>query len=157
MGFGWGPGGGPWGGWWDNYPSTSVVVIDPSDDHKEQSQKLQARAMATILSLPKAQRAAAYKKMFGSSAPPGVLGDLALDMSQPWFWGGAALGVAAVWFVFFRKRGGGKRRRNPAPWGSSRLHRSRHVKRKWKYGGIGWSSSKRSKLAKTNPRRRRRK
>jgi hypothetical protein len=93
-----------WGGWWDGYPSTSVVVIDPSDDAAEQQHKLMARAMATIMSLPKAQRAGAYKKMFGSDAPAGALGDFSEWLTEPWFWGGAALGVAAVWFTFFRKR-----------------------------------------------------
>jgi len=81
-----------------------VVVVDPSDGAKEQQQKLQHRAMATIMSLPKNQRAAAYKKMFGQAAAPGMLGDIGV-MGEPWFWGGAALGVGVVWFLFFRKRG----------------------------------------------------
>jgi hypothetical protein len=82
--------------------------------------------------LPKNQRAAAYKKMFGQSAPPGVLGDFASTISQPWFWGGAALGVAAVWFLFFRKK------RNPS------RRRRRRAGRNFK-GRAKWSKAERAR------------
>lgn len=64
---GWGGGPG-WGyPWYASEPDVFLIqnVSDPDQV---------ARAMAYIMSLPKAQRAAAYTKIFGSAPAPGALG-----------------------------------------------------------------------------------
>lgn len=62
---GWGAG---WGPSWDPGANYSLVTVEDDPD------KL-ARAMAYVMSLPKNQRLAAYRKLFGKEPPPGALGD----------------------------------------------------------------------------------
>jgi hypothetical protein len=76
-----GGGGRRGGGFWPGYgygwgypvqyaePDVFIVQADTTDDEQTK------RAMAYIMSLPKAQRAAAYVKIFGQPPPAGVLGD----------------------------------------------------------------------------------
>lgn len=104
-GWGWG---GP--GWWDYPGSTNVVVIDPSDGAKEQADKLKQRAMATIMALPKNQRAAAYRRMFAQDPPAGALGDFASMLKEPWLYIGAAVGLGAMYVLFKKSSKKGRRR-----------------------------------------------
>jgi hypothetical protein len=55
------------------------VVVDDGDRERER------RIMAHIMTLPKAQRAAAYMRLFGKPAGPGELGGLFEVATNPWF------------------------------------------------------------------------
>lgn len=102
-----------WGGYGYpvQYAYPEVFVVDnqpPADDAAKQ------RAMAYVMSLPKAQRPAAYVKLFGQPAPAGVLGDwpayqymnaggMALDWRQK------TGGMSAPWTQPYEWRGGDAR------------------------------------------------
>ena len=82
-------GGGGWGrayppyGWGWGYPwqapATEVFVVDDGAERERDR-----RAMAHIMSLPKAKRAAAYRQIFGKEAPVGALGGFELGQQMPW-------------------------------------------------------------------------
>ena len=89
MGKGHHHGGGGWRGGYPPYgygygypwqaPATEVFVVDDgaSRDHDR-------RAMAHIMTLPKAKRAAAYRQIFGREAPAGSLGGFELGQQPAW-------------------------------------------------------------------------
>jgi hypothetical protein len=94
---------GPWfgGGYgqaWDPSYDRQLVVVDNEDDRERDR-----RVMAHIMSLPKAQRAAAYQKVFGKPAPEGALG--AFEVMGIPGWAVVAGGAALAWFLFFRRKG----------------------------------------------------
>lgn len=79
------------GGGWRGYPpygygypwqapATEVFVVDNNGGAAERDR----RAMAHIMGLPKAKRAAAYRQIFGKEAPEGSLGGFELGQQMPW-------------------------------------------------------------------------
>lgn len=66
-----------WGGGYSypyyDYDYPEVVVVE-APMATTQADEFQRRAMAHIMSMPKAQRAAAYKQIFGKDSPAGALG-----------------------------------------------------------------------------------
>lgn len=106
-GGGWGGWPGYWGGYGYPYPSTELVVLEPNQAASDDDTK--TRALAMILALPKSQRMAAYKKVFGRSPPPGVLagalGDFTVGSVVIPTWV-AALGAAAVAYYVWKKMKG---------------------------------------------------
>jgi len=97
-----GGGPGPWWGagygtqWSPSYDSQLVVVDNEGDRERDR------RVMAHIMSLPKAQRAAAYQRVFGKPAPEGALG--AFDMTAIPRWAVFAGIAAAAYLMLKRKR-----------------------------------------------------
>lgn len=83
---GYGPGYGyPW-----QAPAEVVYIEQPSSS---QTDEFQRRAMAHIMSLPKAKRGAAYRMIFGKEAPNGALG----DDSRHYAYQNADTGVMLTW------------------------------------------------------------
>lgn len=103
-----GGGGGFGPGWYgggaiyaDPYPT---VIVEQAPNDQDQ------RTLAYIMTLPKAQRAAAYVKFFGKAPPPGMLGGAGDGLAglvdtltaNPLITAAAA---AAAYFLLFRKKG----------------------------------------------------
>ena len=104
--------GGPWGPWWGgygyDYPGDLIVL--PQAAPPAPDTDAVARAMAFVMSLPKAKRAGAYHKIFGKPPAAGVLGDTP-SWASPSLgnWMGLAAGAAAAYFLLRKKK-----RKNPA-------------------------------------------
>ncbi len=79
------------------------MLVEDEDDFDDE---LAVRMLAYVMSLPKPQRAAAYRKLFGRLPPEGALDDFSLDAIKPYAAPIAVAGAAlAAYLLFFRKRG----------------------------------------------------